>query len=57
MLASQIMKFVMTGRTNIDKQKEGQIKEFWKRGTCTRMKERYSSVDEVLMAVQKINDL
>lgn len=49
--------FILTGRTNINKQKEGVVKEFWRKGTNTDMNERFSSVDELYEAVCAINDL
>ena len=49
--------FVLTGRTNIDRQKEGQVKNFWDKGTNPNKAERFTSVNEVLSAVQEITDL
>lgn len=48
--------FILTGRTNIIKQKAGAIKEFWKKGTNTDINERFASVDELYEAVCAIND-
>jgi serine/threonine-protein kinase len=48
--------FVLTGRTNISKQKDGAIKEFWKKGTNTDINERYNSVDELYAAITQITE-
>lgn len=48
--------FILTGRTNIDRQKDGAIKQFWLQGTSTNIEERFESVDDVLKAVQQITD-
>ena len=49
--------FILTGRTNINKQKAGAIKEFWKKGTSTNINERFRTVDELFEVVCRINDL
>ena len=48
--------FVLTGRTNVSKQKEGAIKEFWRKGTSTDINERFKSVEELHTAVMAINE-
>lgn len=48
--------YILTGRTNISKQKNGSIKEFWMKGTSTNRNERFKSVEEVFQAVQQITD-
>lgn len=48
--------FVLTGKTNIDKQKNGQIKDFWNRGTNPDKSQRFQSVDELATAVQQIKE-
>ena len=46
--------FVLTGRTNIEKQKNDAIKSFWNKGTSPAREKRYQSVDELYSAIQKI---
>ena len=46
--------FVLTGKTNISKQKEGAIKEFWCKGTNTNINERFKSVHELYNAIRQI---
>lgn len=48
--------FVLTGRTNVSKQKDGAIKDFWKKGTSTDINERYKSVDELYNTISQINE-
>lgn len=48
--------FVLTGRTNISKQKEGAIKKFWNKGTNTDINQRFKSVEELYAAVMAINE-
>jgi serine/threonine-protein kinase len=48
--------FVLTGRTNIDKQKSGAVKDFWKKGTNPKIEQRFLSVDELYDAVCRITD-
>ena len=48
--------FILTGKTNIDKQKDGQIKDFWNRGTNPNKNLRFQSVDELAAAVQQMRD-
>lgn len=48
--------FILTGRTNIEKQKDGAIKSFWNKGTNTNSAMRFKSVDELLMAVRAITE-
>lgn len=49
--------FVLTGKTNVSKQKDGAIKDFWRKGTSTDINERYKSVDELSNAISQINEL
>ena len=51
---SRLCYFILTGRTNIERQKDGMIKQFWIKGTNPKRAERYQTVDEVLSAVQAI---
>ena len=44
--------FILTGKTNIDKQKEGRIKQFWRKGTSTKLADRFSTVDELWEVVK-----
>ena len=48
--------FILTGRTNIEKQKEGAIKRFWNKGTSTDRSVRFTSVDEIMQAVRAITE-
>lgn len=48
--------FILTGRTNINKQKASAIREFWLKGTNTDINERFVSVDELYEAVCAINE-
>ena len=48
--------YILTGRTNITKQKEGMIKQFWNKGTSTNIKERFQNVKELLAFVQQITE-
>ena len=48
--------FVLTGKTNVSKQKEGAIKAFWRKGTSTDINERFKSVEELYAAVMAINE-
>lgn len=53
---TRVCYFVLTGRTNISKQKEGKIKEFWRKGTSTEISERYKSVSELYSEICLINE-
>ena len=44
---TRICYFILTGKTNINNQKEGKIKDFWLKGTNTDIKIRFQSVDEL----------
>lgn len=46
--------FILTGRTNIDKDKD--VKDFWDLGTNPDRTKRFTSVDELLSAVQNITE-
>lgn len=48
--------FVLTGRTNIEKQHDGMIRQFWVKGTNPNRAERYQNVGEILSAIQSITD-
>lgn len=48
--------FILTGRTNLNQQKDGAIKQFWEKGTNTNRKERFQSVDDLLLAIQNITE-
>lgn len=48
--------FILTGKTNITKQKDGMIKEFWNKGTSPDKRKRFQTVDELMLAVQKITE-
>ena len=46
--------YILTGKQNYDRQKEGTIKQFWEKGTNPNKAKRFASVDEVWNAVQAI---
>lgn len=48
--------FVLTGKTNIERQKDGDIKNFWNKGTNPNRTLRFQSIKEVVSAVMKIKD-
>lgn len=48
--------FVLTGRTNVSKQKDGAIKDFWRKGTHTDINERFISVNELYTAICQITE-
>ena len=48
--------FILTGKTNIERQKDGAIKRFWEKGTNPDKGKRFSTVDELLKAVKNITD-
>ena len=48
--------FILTGRTNIERQKDGKIKQFWNKGTSTNKRDRFSTADEIWEAVKVITD-
>lgn len=48
--------YILTGRTNITKQKDGMIKQFWNKGTSSNPKERFQNVRELLSFVQQITE-
>ena len=48
--------YVLTGRTNVERQKDGSIKQFWNKGTSPNKTDRFSTVDEVWEAVRAITD-
>ena len=48
--------FILTGRRNIENQKDGAIRRFWIKGTNTNRAKRFQSVEEVFSAVQKITE-
>lgn len=48
--------YILTGRTNLEKQREGAIKSFWIKGTSTDRAARFQSVDTLLTAVRAITD-
>lgn len=48
--------FVLTGRTNVSKQKVGLVKEFWKKGTSTEINNRFTSVEELYETICKITE-
>ena len=48
--------YVLTGRTNVERQKDGAIKQFWNKGTSPNKTDRFSTVDEVWEAVRVITD-
>ena len=53
---TRVCYFVLTGRTNISKQKEGAIKKFWNKGTNTDINQCFKSVEELYAAVMAINE-
>ena len=48
--------YILTGRTNATKQKDGMIKQFWSKGTSANSKERFQNVKELLSFVQQITE-
>ena len=46
--------YILTGRTSVEKQKEGAITRFWNKGTSTDRSVRFTSVDEIMQAVRAI---
>lgn len=48
--------FILTGKTNIERQKDGMIKKFWETGTNPDRNKRFHSVRELLEAVKAITD-
>lgn len=48
--------YVLTGRTNVSKQKDGMIKQFWNKGTSTNREDRFKDVRELLAFVQQITE-
>ena len=48
--------YILTGKTNIDRQKDGTIKAFWEKGTNPDKSKRFSSVDELKRAIKSITD-
>ena len=48
--------YILTGRTNVERQKDGAIKQFWNKGTSPNKTDRFSTVDEVWEAVRVITD-
>lgn len=48
--------YILTGRTNIDRQKDGMIKQFWNQGTSPDRSRRFQSVSEVDKAIKQITD-
>lgn len=53
---TRVCYFILTGRTNISKQRDGVIKNFWRKGTNTDINERFMSVNELLTAIVKITE-
>lgn len=48
--------YILTGRTNIARQKAGAIKRFWDKGTSPNKANRFTTADEVLEAIKAITD-
>ena len=48
--------YIMTGKTNVTKQKDSMIKQFWEKGTSTNRADRFQNVVELLSFVQKITE-
>lgn len=46
--------FILTGKTNVEWQKDGDIKAFWNKGTNPDRTLRYQSIDELISAVMQI---
>ena len=46
--------YILTGKQNYDRQKEGTIKQFWEKGTNPNKAKRFAPVDELWNAVQAI---
>lgn len=47
--------FILTGRTNIDKERNEAMKLFWNKGTNPARERRYQSVDELYSAIQQLS--
>ena len=48
--------YILTGKTNVTKQKDGMIKQFWEKGTSTNRADRFQNVEELLSFIQKITE-
>ncbi len=48
--------FILTGKTNVERQKDSDIKEFWNRGTNTDRNKRYQSVDDLISTVMRLKE-
>ena len=48
--------YILTGRTNIEKQRDDDIKRFWIKGTNTDRATRFQSVNALFAAVRAINE-
>lgn len=48
--------FILTGRTNISKQKDGAIKRFWDKGTNPDKTKRFQAVEEIITAIRQITE-
>lgn len=48
--------FILTGKRNIERQRDGAIKRFWEKGTNPDKSKRFSSVDELQRAIKNITD-
>lgn len=48
--------FILTGKTNVERQKDSDIKEFWNRGTNTDRNKRYQSVDDLISTVMHLKE-
>lgn len=48
--------YILTGRTNAEKQQNGAIKQFWLKGTNTDRAARFQSVDTLLSEVRAITE-
>ena len=53
---TRLVFYILTGRTNIGKQKDGAVKCFWNKGTNADKSLRFKSVDELLAAVSAITE-
>ncbi len=48
--------YILTGKTNVTKQKDGMIKQFWEKGTSTNRADRFQNVGELFSFVQNITE-
>ena len=53
---TRLFYYILTGRTNVERQRAGAIKRFWDKGTNPNKKNRFNTVDEMWDAIKAITD-